>query len=211
MKAPETMEKQRKHLQRWLAEWQLDRALGDPSGSAPELWRPRIDFSAEPCPAPGHIRLWPARSSGDEPCYGLLLSGGYGRWRVLPFSGFSLPATPGEWRLRREGPLRVLQIWNLREINGPGAATSWWAETVPTADLFPLEAYLTAWKAGEIQESTPPEQVGPPLIHPLDPRHEYLEMEFERVDRALGELEAAADPGPGLDLAAESPPEYPDP
>lgn len=209
MKAPETIERQRKQLHRWLEEWQLDQELSEPRGFYPKPWHPQIDFSAEPTPAPGQIRLWPARDAEDDPFYGLLLAGGYGRWRVLPFSGYSLPATSGEWQLRQEPPLRVLQIWNLREINGQGAKSSWWAETVSTAHLFPLEAYLTAWKAGEFPETNPPEQGGPPLVHPLDPRHEYMESEFERVDRALGEFETAAEPNPGLDLAAEPPPDFP--
>lgn len=190
-------------LQSWLEEWTLWQSMREETVPEPLSWNPSLDFSNEPRPAPGDIRLWPARDSRDPPFYGVLLAGDYGTWRVVPFSPFATPATPGEWRAREHPPLRVLQGWNARTITRRGVESAWKADTLDAPVLWTLNLFLTACET----EGPPPGDLrlktGPPLLHPLDPRHVYLDEESERTERALGEFLVLPETQSPLKLAAE--------
>lgn len=175
-------------LQSWLQEWTLWQSMREDEPLETGRWAPSVDFSGEPAPAAGDVRLWPARDPRDPPFYGVLLPGSYGSWRVVPFSPFATPATPEELVVRDAPPLRVLQGWNRRSFTRQGAASAWKVDSLASESLWTLHAWITALASN----GPPPAQLlhntGPPLCHPLDPRHVYLDEEFERTERALGEF-----------------------
>ncbi|MGA0333771.1 MAG: hypothetical protein ACO3N7_08075 [Kiritimatiellia bacterium] len=198
MKTPEQLK-----LQRWLEEYALDRVLQ--TGLSGKLEASCPDFSQEPAPAEGQIRLWPAREREMSPCYGVLFSAGYSKWRVFPFSEFSMPATPEEWKLRDGGPARVLQGWNVRVIDQAAARQSWCVDCISDAEMFGVNRWWLEISAGELRCG---EQQGPPLRHPLDPRYEYLDAEGFRVDACIGEARPGYPAAPELKKAAEPPESY---
>ncbi len=182
------LSRQRKGLAAWLLEWQLDQSLRETSGS-PGPPRPcdTTDL-ASPTPRHGDIRLWPPTSADDPPSYALLLSAEEpGFWRALPFSRFSRPASREELRVRATPPCQVLQAWNAREIPERLAGQSWRAATLAPPALSRVQAWLNALAEGIDLPADLAKHCGPPLRHPLDPRHAYREEDWERVSRILGE------------------------
>lgn len=192
-----TDQEQREKLRQWLELYVRDRRLagagdavedggagGDAGGGE------RVDFGGEAGVQAGQIRLWPAVDGGSPPCYGVVLrAAGYGMWRVVPVSPLGLPGVPGELRVMEEPPVQVVQGWNCRVVPAGAVAASWVAGALPDAEVFRLEGFLLGLEAGEVPEGCR-ERAGPPLVHPLDPRHEYLDEERERVDRVLGAASA---------------------
>ncbi len=172
-------------LREWLSLRELQLALEEPD--PPEGWDEPAGISGQPGPVSGQIRLWPAADPSDPPFYALLLPAGYAEWTALPFSSLSLPATPQEFSFRPEGPTAVLQGWNRRRISDALAGASWPADQADAGELFCLQAWCTSLESG----GPPPPRIaaacGPPLVHPLDPRHEFLASEHDRVSRCLGE------------------------
>lgn len=200
-------ETKRTKLQNWLEEYQLYRQMRH--FPEEEICEPEpIDFSAEPAPREGQIRLWPAKNLTDEPVVALLMRGGYGQWRLFPFSPLALPAVPEELRVKEESPVRVIQGWNAKTVPTEMVKSSWCAGELEEDVLFRVNSWCLALKDGNFPE-TLSDYIGPPLRHPLDPRHEYREDEQQRVDRCLGELLPAVDSdAPDLDIAAEPEPGY---
>ncbi|MCC5844770.1 MAG: hypothetical protein JJU05_11010 [Verrucomicrobia bacterium] len=183
-------DQKRKQLEGWLRDYTVWRRLGAESGEvAEEKDADRSDapdFSGEPAPETGQIRLWPSTDFRDPPLYGLLAAPEYGSWGVLPFSPLALPATPKELKVMEAPPLQVVQGWNLRRISAVQARNSWCAGRLPESESFKLEMFLAWMNSGEAVPALLADHAGPPLAHPLDPRHEYLEDERERTDRTLG-------------------------
>lgn len=193
---------ERTHLQNWLLEYELYQQLR-PAVEEQNFDTAAIDFSLEPAPSEGQIRLWPARNLVDEPVYGLLMRGGYGQWRVFPFSPLALPAVPEELRVREEGPVWVIEGWNVRTGLSAMVESSWCVGELEEEVRFRVHSWCLALEHGDYPE-TLSDYIGPPLRHPLDPRHIYRDEEQQRVDRCLGELVPAVDfDAPDLDIAAE--------
>jgi hypothetical protein len=97
---------------------------------------------------------------------------------MAPFSPFSVPATTGEWLTGRSAPvLRVLEVWNARSVPYSALEESWLVDAWTDAEckgawyVFEHEAFGKALPAEFEQE------VGPPLVHPDDPRRKYQEEE----------------------------------
>jgi len=192
--------RQREKLQAWLREAEMARRLREEAPACEPLPPRAVDCGGPP-PASGQIRLWPAADAGDEPFYALLMPADYGHWLLIPFSPYATPATPAEWCLREQAPVQVLQFWNRRRVPRARAANSWCAETLAENEQSRIREALLRMQAGEALEE---DGCGPPLLHPLDPRHEYLDEEAARVTRALGEAYALAeDDENALRLAAE--------
>lgn len=206
-------------LQDWIREYQLYRHLRTQEDPEPEFRQaplpPETAQDFHP-PREGQLRLWPARSGGDEPFYGLLLQAGYGEWEVVPVSPLALPATPEELLLRTPPPVQVLQLWNAARLPAAQVRNSWTVDTLSPFELAAVQQ-LRLLPPGE---SVPPAlsgRTGPPLRHPLDPRHAYLAEEADRRDRCLGESLAAgsaawllaAEPAPDLSAAPPEPPDAP--
>jgi hypothetical protein len=208
--------RQRRNLSLWLAEWKLDLALRDEGAAGvPPVCRAQ----GQPVPVAGDIRLLPPMPLSvpvlERPVYvAVLREAGAGQWEVAPFSRFSRPATPGEWRTGlRAAPLRVLSLWNLRAVSTQALSGTWRTGRMADARIkVALERCERVARHGEA-EAIPASDAGPPLLHPLDPRVIYLAEERLLLDELLqasrrnGVLETLAyaipEPDRMLLLAAE--------
>ena len=213
---------QREQLAAWLAEWRLDRDLppaaaeaappetadGDP-GEGPDLTVAASNARL----AAGDVVLLPpvGEATSSRPVYVvLLLADGSGRWLCAPFSRFSTPATEGEFATGRGfDPLKVVCAWNSNRLDAAVLERGWLVERLAAADVKILAAFA-AGKRAEL----PPARRGPPLVHPLDPRHEYLEEEralwfdFRDLYSSAPEDDSglwSVNEPPPLDYAAEKP------
>ncbi len=197
MKREAWVEMQRRRLAEWLREWQLAQRLDaapEPSDGAPGA---AADLSYPAGPArrcagsplsigdpsrlqDGEVVLLAPESETTRrrPVYVALieLTRG-GDWLTVPFGRFALPAVPGELATRRAAPsLRVLCVWNAGPIDGARLARGW-----SVGHLTPRELGWVRLLLEKPAGAPPPRalagRLGPPLVHPLDPRHDYLEEE----------------------------------
>ncbi|WFB35775.1 hypothetical protein P3T73_16610 [Kiritimatiellota bacterium B12222] len=201
-----TLNDEQLKLKEWLEVYTLHCQLT--VTSVPESSAKVIDFSGEPVPANGQIRLWPAIELNDPPMYGVIMNAGYCRWRAFPFSELPLPASPQELQLRERGPVQVLQGWNCRELTQAQVSKSWWVDTLSEEKIFQLQLWWTGLQCGEEPVGHLKGLCGPALRHPLDPRHAYMASEARRADHCLGEAQLGYGQGAELPLAAEPESEY---
>lgn len=173
-------------LSQWLGEWALFRALA-PDASSAEDHRPTplATPSDRTAVQPGDIRLLHPSIEPNAPRYvAVIESAGREGWRVAPFGLLAEPATPEEVATGRTAPgLRVLCAWNRFDMPASSLQTCWLADRLSEAEQ---DVLLTPLRGSPVEGSAawPPERVGPPLSHPLDPRWDYLEMESELRHRA---------------------------
>ena len=192
MKPTECVQLQRRQLAEWLKAWHLAQrleALPDlPETAAPPSYSqasprrtepPRYNGGLSPLQA-GSIVLLPPDTevTRSRPVYVALIEATEGdRWRVVPFGRFALPALPGELATgRRAPPLRVLCVWNSAVVDSARLAQGWQVGQLLAREMRWVRQRL------DLPENTPPpaplaRRLGPPLIHPLDPRHDYIEEE----------------------------------
>jgi len=202
---------QRDRLDRWLLEWQIDRALVDSEDEpASDLEYPQAEdtpaaevapFSAEPAVSTGQVRLFSPRvcSPDTRPVYFAVLGREEGGFLLAPYGRFSEPAIPGELLTGREAmPLRVLCLWNARKLPVETASESWFIDDLSENEMREATAVLGhAGRGDELPEGIR-ERVGPPLQHPLDPRIDYLEEESEII-RTPEDEESGEDSPAGTD------------
>lgn len=197
-------------LAKWLQEWEIHRIV---SRSAEDLQarataaRGAGSFTMSPLggvgkcgrsariPKIGQVRLLrpsdgrgETSSSMDRPVYVLVLKETRdGFWLVAPFGRFSTPAVPGEWLTGiRALPLRVLCLWNARVVFGRWVESAWYSGRMTSAKVMDAQEVLRCSLEGAPLERVLATKVGPCLIHPLDPRHEYLQEERTLLDRLVG-------------------------
>ena len=203
---------QRQCLQRWLAEWHVDRSLPrtpdteplaknrppGPIAAAPrDAFRGRNSVrydaprgSPKDSVAAGQIRLFqPVWSVAHQRLLyvAVIREDPPDSYLIAPFSRFTEPATPGEWRTGRSQPgWRVLCLWNARALPADVVRRSWLVDRLTDAERIAAEA---VWSRQVVATDLPGEllsQVGPPLSHPLDPRQAYLEEEKPVLDALAG-------------------------
>ncbi len=191
---------ERNKLSAWLDEWRLHQAM---DAAEEALAHAGTEPRPGGCNRPAGVTLpqRPYRSglrAGDilllkpvtpltrlRPIYVAVLQseGSTEWWRVAPFGRLTLPATPDEVETGMKAPpLRVLCVWNGHVV--PAARLQVWAWPVHRMTEAALAAALAAG----------PSRRGPRLVHPLDPRHAYLDAEralWPEWERAAG---AAAAP-----------------
>ena len=160
--------------------------------------------------AVGQVRLLSPEltSDTDRPVF-VAVFGDWDEGEVLmaPFGPFSVPATTGEWLTGRTTPvLRVLEVWNARSVPNTALDESWLVD-----DFAPAEC-KAAWHVFEHEAFRKPlapefeQQVGPPLVHPEDPRRRYQDEEvallatFHAVVQGLQET-------PDVESESDAPPE----
>ena len=179
-----TVVEQREMLAAWLAEWRLEKVLPPP---------PREDAAVvaddDAVEGPdksigatgkklrhGDIVLLPpdGETSSSRPVYVALLDAkADGSWLCAPFSRFSTPATEGEYATGRNfDPLKVVCAWNSSSLPQNVLERGWLVERLGTQDLKILADF-----ALNRRSELPPSRRGPPIMHPLDPRREYVEEE----------------------------------
>ena len=205
-------------LTTWLQEWAVACQL-DPAPPASEGHRPGAPVAPfHRVIRPADIRLLsPALSplTRSRPVHVLVLENHAPEYSiVVPFSRFATPALPGELALETDIPaLRVVCAWNRCRVCTTVLQASWHITTLP-ADAFAECRELSAAANGTPTPARLLDRVGPPLTHPLDPRHRYIDGETG-LCQALELLTEAATlvypPPPdetSLDKAAEPPPDY---
>lgn len=215
----------RRRLAEWLAEWHREVALAE-DPAPPEMPVPTPDSAppwVEPyetaAPAEGDLRLVAPGSEEDPPLVVAVLgSAGASRWWVAPFGRLAVPATPGEILLRPSAPgFRVVCLWNARCIPASRLSRSWSVGTLSEAEMEAVQAMAGCIRSGDPVPAPFADRVGPPLLHPMDPRREYELAERRRMDRALPSASQEAPHVLGFPareaarMAAESPGSYGDP
>jgi hypothetical protein len=221
--------RQRERLQAWLHEWDVHRnirARVREVNEAPEsgarvmahLDLPVSPLSAEPKPAVGQIRLISPGVSGAydrQVLVAVLWETSENLFMCAPFGIFAEPAVPGELLVMPDVPsLRVLCVWNARELGTETVGRSWLIDTLSRGDIRDANLVFRHYAQGDVLPAAVQKRVGPPLIHPLDPRRDYLEEEawrfLELAQKGSGEnvfdLRDGNARGRDLRLAAESPP-----
>ncbi len=201
---------ERQRLAEWLAEWELDGLLDEGEQQIPHPAPRRLSGGsasyAQSDVGVGDILLLqpPAiRHPLDRPVYAVLLDDpkpSVGQWLLVPFGPFAVPATPGEWvtGLRAE-PLRVLCCWNYRRVSISAVPPHWRVRGLNKGQRLLFAEVIRCLIDDRVLPERQRSRVGPPLLHPGDPRHRYLEEERERVDCQL-------EPGTGADdLSTDSP------
>ena len=171
----------RRQLQAWFADYQTDRDLREPVAPVP-IPHPGADRAAadDTFPAAGQVRLLaPSTASLPElerPIFVLLLAAqADAAFSVIPFSRYPLPATPQEWRTGlRKRPLRVLCLWNRQRCTASHLQASWLVATLPQAKQTEVTGLVRRLNGMHDYASR---RFGPPLVHPFDPRHAYLQEE----------------------------------
>lgn len=182
----------KERLANWLHEWHIDRALKEEVISASV---PRTGAGGESGPEVGQIRLMrPIAQAVESPLYVVVLDHVVsGDWRVAPFSRFSEPAVPGEWMTGLDArPLRVLCLWNARTVSAERLAQSWIVESMSEDKRVKALSIRDLLDSGEAFPEALQRETGPPLRHPLDPRHDYIDEETDHLDRYFGTEPAAA-------------------
>lgn len=97
---------------------------------------------------------------------------------VAPFSQFDQPAFDGELATGlRDESLAVLCLWNSTRVPLTALRRSWWLMDSFDDLLADADTFHTARSKREPLPATLKERLGPPIIHPLDPRHDYLDVE----------------------------------
>ena len=178
-----TLSEQRKMLAEWLAEWRLERELPPPppeeaaaAANAHEDGHDAPDLSVGADIRRGDIILLPpvGEVASSRPVYvAVLRRSAPDAWLCAPFSRFSTPATEGEYATGRSfDPLKVVCAWNAAPVPASTLAGGWRTGSLAAADVEVLDEF-----ASGARNELPPSRRGPPLLHPLDPRHEYLEEE----------------------------------
>ncbi len=182
----------RRKLAEWLAERELDSLLhyADDTTSESEppadIGMPK-DLYVRDTVCAGDIRLLMPRSglgAIDSPVYVAVLPGGVADEVVaVPFGRYGVPAFPTEWKTgMKQAALRVLCFWNAQRIAAEQFPPSWRVKRLTARQV-------TAWtevrhqveQGGELPAGVQ-NRVGPPLLHPADPRHAYIAEEQERVN-----------------------------
>jgi len=190
---PNTAESER--LARWLAEWKIDQHLRDEDEirASAETANAHEKGVEEAPPEAGQIRLlFPddVETSKHLRYVAILQDTGNGKFLVAPFSRFAEPATPGGLQMNRETfLLRVLCLWNAREIPLDQIQRSWVVDQLPESEIKDMLAvHAVIVSSAELPEHLA-ERIGPPLAHPLDPRMDYIEEETGWMSR-LAETES---------------------
>lgn len=202
---PET--ERARQVRQWLRERSVDLALRDDPEEA-EPAAPGMSLEVGPHVAAGQVRLMhpQAEATSARLCYlAVLREARPGLFLAAPFGRFSVPALPGEWRTpRRESPLRVLCLWNARLLPAASLERSWFVDQMPEPEISEALAVVDALKGGAAMSAGASNRTGPPVIHPLDPRHDYRDEERAWMDGV------AASFFEQTDLAGEFPAVQPD-
>jgi hypothetical protein len=202
---------QRRRLARWLAQWTIDKDLPrvnppkasnrrvatlrgrSPSLAMLRLRAPAVGITTEV--TEGQIRLLDPQipAARNRLLYvAVLREGTLNRFVISPFGKFAEPGLLGEWLTGRSEPsLRVLCLWNARSVPGSIFRNSWVVDRFSRSDLADAQAVWDSLHEGVPLPAPLEKQVGPPMVHPLDPRRDYVEEERSLMDA----IESFADTG----------------
>jgi len=200
-----------RRLSRWLKEWEADQilrmgvvsALAQSQGVA-------LDIASSGRPVVRQVRLLhpvPSVDPARRPIYvAILAESARGAFLIAPFGRFAEPAVPGEWQTRLTAmSLRVLCVWNARAVEARLLERSWPAAVLKTETVRRALELHQHLRDGEPLKSIAEQEVGPPLRHPLDPRHTYLEEESALLEEHLTVMDSTASGGTDSFLYEQKP------
>lgn len=188
-------QRQRVALWRWLQERIVDLALREERGertAKPRVTTPFVGAVEESEPLErGQIRLLrPLAGPGeDRPRYVLVLDEARDGYRlVVPFGPYAGPAVPGEMITRLRAPaLRVLCVWNAFVVRAGLLERGWVVGRMNESAMTGVRELHSSLIDGSDLPTRLAGRVGPPLVHPGDPRVDYLEEERKWVPALAGE------------------------
>ena len=192
---------EKERLARWLYEWELMQAIGsgdeieidgkeEPPDVLPEDTVAPMDDNIEI----GQIRLLPPVADEGMVFIVVVSVAEDGAVGCVPFGSIAEPATPDELLsgLDKE-VVRVYCLWNLRKISTDIIADSWIVDTLDQTERDRLLRAIDAVESdGSLSEDLL-EDAGPPLLHPEDPRREYMNYERQRIDMAISKERKVSD------------------
>ncbi len=200
---PEDWEVER--LSRWIYEWNLLQAAVDVTdmGDVAECLYPCLadeeknkryeevmpDGGVAPMDSHvevGQIRLM-APSGDEEMVFVAVVSiASDGVSCCVPFSPLAEPATPDELLSGRDAAVvRVLSLWNMRDVPNSIVGKSWVVDKLDASEVARLQRAVFAYKSDGYLPDDMRKDTGSQLVHPEDPRREYMNMERQRIDLAL--------------------------
>lgn len=188
-------EHQRQRLGRWLFEWELEQNLWaeDASSAEHEAAMPTLITFPDTMPVhepetsipveTGQIRLLRPDTVETEahPRYLAIISD----WEedtvlATPFSRFAEPATRGEWETARDIPcLRTLCLWNTHSVSTHSLRDSWHVDSLSPEELSNAWSVFRSCSMGMELPVELQDRIGPPVLHPEDPRIIYQDEEVE--------------------------------
>lgn len=177
-------EQHRKTLAAWLAERDVERILDEPVPLVPT--GPTIRYDQPVRPREGEVYLLPPRPNTSwGPVYILVLTSSLPEsHRIAPFSRYATPAIPGEMITGHAAPpLRVLCLWNARDLHA--SLHGWKVAKLSAREVTTARQIDQGLRHGGDLPENLASRIGPPLLHPGDPRHDYLDDERERLDQHL--------------------------
>lgn len=190
--------KQSSDLQRlaeWLRCWQLHLALGE-GEPLPLVARTAPPAGPEGTPVEiGQVRLLKPAGvmTARRPWFVAVLDrAAPKRCWIVPFSALPLPAFETELQLssRRPSYVRTLCLWNARQVHDHTLArASWICGQLSAAELRAARAVWRTWRGIAPLPRTLRDRVGPPLVHPRDPRRDYEAAEASAWDETTASLE----------------------
>ena len=179
--------RQRQALKRWLNEWRIDQLLrtDDPIfiPKNPTAAKPYISLYDRKSIEVGQIRLFhpfSVATSGHLRYIVVLKRNNDESWLVAPFSRFCEPAVQGEYTTGKTAPaLRTLCLWNARILPNLLIVRSWVVDRMTASRIAQAITIHDLLADDKPLPSPLVRRVGPPLVHPLDPRYDYIEEERE--------------------------------
>ncbi len=173
-------------LSNWIQEWNLRNEMlkdGPPTDSTKNPGEnlnaaSLVNFSDEPIQA-GDIRILRSRLIGetDLPVYVAVISEWEdGDWLIAPYGEFSEPATTGELLTGREDfGLRVLCLWNAHTISSEDLMFSFFEDSMTDEERKDSWEVFRGVSTGDDLPEHLSKRIGPPIVHPKDPRIAYQE------------------------------------
>lgn len=97
---------------------------------------------------------------------------------AIPFGEFSEPAFDGELATGlKDHSMAVLCVWNAAWVPFAALHRSWWLTDAFNDLLQDAAALHNARASREPVPTALQDRTGPLILHPLDPRHDYLDVE----------------------------------
>lgn len=201
-------------LRTWLAAWRADRLLADGEVSvARAILGLRTDHRTGQGLKPGAILLLqpgcPAAAARPRYAAVLHVNAETQELTVVPFSRMGCPAVPGELLMTTDSlPVRVLCLWNARRVSALALPPLWRVGRLTSRQVIDALAVGNCASSGRCVPEGLEERVGPPLQHPLDPRHDYIAEERDWVDACLSQSPAIRSTWAGRECGGREPESY---
>lgn len=181
----------RNRLSNWLQEWNLRNEMlkdGPPTDSDKKSGEnlnaaSLVNYTNDPIQI-GDIRILRSRliEETDLPVYVAVISEWEdGDWLIAPYGEFSEPATTGELLTGRDDfGLRVLCLWNAHSISSEDLSFSFLEDRMTDEERNDSWEVFRAVSTGDDLSQHLSKRIGPPIVHPKDPRIAYQE-EFKEL------------------------------